>query len=127
MTADDIAAYNLILFGDPSSNSLIKQVLPDLPLQWTEKEIVLAGKKYAAGEHVPALIYPSPLNAGRYVVLNSGHTFHASEFEKTNALLYPRLGDFAILKPNPTKNDKLANEVIDAGLFDDAWRIKGDY
>jgi hypothetical protein len=127
VTADDIASSNLILFGDPSSNSLIKQVLPDLPLRWTEREIVLAGKKYAAGDHLPVLIYPSPLNAARYVVLNSGHTFHANEFEKTNALLYPRLGDFAILKPNPTKTDKLASEVIDAGLFDDSWAIKGDH
>ncbi len=44
------------------------------------------------------LIYPNPLNAGRYVVLNSGHTFHEADFKGTNALLYPRLGDFAILK-----------------------------
>jgi dienelactone hydrolase len=125
VTAEDIAAYNLILFGDPSSNGLIKQVMPDLPLIWSEKDFVIAGKRYGAGDHVPVLIYPSPLNAGRYVVLNSGHTFHAADFQGTNALLYPRLGDYAVLKPNPTKNDKLANEVVDAGLFDDAWRVDG--
>jgi hypothetical protein len=68
------------------------------------------------------LIYPSPLAAGRYVVLNSGHTFRARDFEGTNALLYPRLGDHAVLKLVPDKKDPLAVEVVTAGLFDDFWR-----
>jgi hypothetical protein len=72
---------------------------------------------------VPVLIYPSPLNPGRYVVLNSGHTFHAEDFRKTNALLYPRLGDYAVLKLPPGKEDPLAAEVLRAGLFDDFWRL----
>ena len=46
------------------------------------------------------LIYPNPLNANRYVVLNSGHTFHAADYRGTNALLYPRLGDYAVLTPD---------------------------
>jgi len=121
VVAEDIGTHSLILFGDPSSNSLIKQVLVGLPLQWTQKEITLGGKKYSSAEHVPALIYPSPLNPERYVVLNSGHTFHAADFEQTNAMLYPRLGDYAILKP--TGKDKLAAEVVHAGIFDDSWQI----
>ncbi len=126
VTAADVLANNLILFGDPSSNSLIKQVLPDLPLKWTEKEIALGGKKYDSSEYVPVMIYPSPLNAQRYVVLNSGHTFHAADFQGTNALLFPRLGDYAILKPVPTDKDKLADEVVQAGVFDDAWHLAGE-
>jgi dienelactone hydrolase len=122
VTAEDIATHHLILFGDPASNSLIKQVLPGLPLKWTKETITWDGKDYAASEHVPVLIYPSPLNTERYVVLNSGHTFHAADFEGTNALLYPRLGDYAILKLSPGKQDPLAVEVQRAGLFDDFWR-----
>jgi hypothetical protein len=57
------------------------------------------------------------------VVLNTGHTFHATDFEGTNALLYPRLGDFAVLRLAPTKKDPLAVEVPRAGLFDDFWRF----
>jgi len=34
----------------------------------------------------------------------------------TNALLYPRLGDYAIVKPATT-------EVVRAGLFDDHWQV----
>jgi pimeloyl-ACP methyl ester carboxylesterase len=122
---EDIAGKHLILFGDPASNSLIAQVLEGLPLQWSQGEITFAGKRYSAADHVPVMIYPSPLNAARYVVLNSGHTFHAADFQGTNALLYPRLGDYAVLKLAPTQRDPLAVEVATAGLFDDFWQLTG--
>ncbi|HTU19790.1 MAG TPA: hypothetical protein VMG10_17135 [Gemmataceae bacterium] len=125
--AQDLVTRHLILFGDPSSNSLIAHVLDRLPLTWTKDKITWDGKEYAANEHVPVLIYPSPLSARHYVVLNSGHTFHAKDFEGTNALLYPRLGDYAILKlktdNKSDKKDPLAVEVEKAGLFDDFWRL----
>ncbi len=124
VTDDDIATKHLILFGDPASNSLIAQVQDALPLRWTRDAIELAGMKGDAASHVPALIYPSPLNGQRYIVLNSGHTFHAAEFIGTNAQLYPRLGDYALLKLAPTEKNPLAVEVATAGLFDDAWRVK---
>ncbi len=124
VTPEDVANRHLILFGDPASNSLLAQTVDALPLTWTKDQIVFAGQTVSAAEHVPVLIYPSPLNGSKYVVLNSGHTFHAADFRGTNALLYPRLGDFALLKLAATKNDPLANEVIVAGLFDDFWRTE---
>jgi hypothetical protein len=121
VTTADMLSHDLILFGDPGSNGLIGHVLDRLPLQWTKEQVRLAGQSYSAADHLPALIYPSPLGLGRYVVLNSGHTFHAKDFEGTNALLYPRLGDFAILKVRPD-GDPLAAEPVTAGLFDELWR-----
>jgi predicted esterase len=124
VTPQDVTTRHLILFGDPASNSLIAQVLPGLPLSWTKEKITWEGKEYAAGEHVPVLIYPSPLSTTHYVVLNSGHTFHAADFRDTNARLYPRLGDYALLKLAADKKDPLAAEVLRAGLFDDFWKQK---
>jgi dienelactone hydrolase len=121
VTPQDIAGRHLILFGDPSSNSLMEQALPGLPLKWTKDTLTWEGKDYPSSSHVPALIYPSPLAAGRYVVLNTGHTFHAADFEGTNALLYPQWGDYALLKRTAGK-DPLAVEVVLSGLFDDFWR-----
>jgi len=123
VTSEDITSRNLILFGDPSSNALIAQTVDALPLRWTKETITLGGKQYAAAEHVPALIYPSPLNGMRYLVLNSGHTFHAADFQGTNALLYPRLGDYAVLRLAAPEHDPLAVEVATAGLFDEYWQI----
>ena len=125
VTAEDIATKHLILFGDPSSNSLLGQVVPRLPIAWSAKAIRWGGKDYDAAGHVPVMIYPSPLAPERYVVLNSGHTFHKEDFEGTNALLYPRLGDFAVLGLSGSKEDPLGVEVKTAGLFDDSWTLPG--
>ena len=81
------------------------------------------GQTYAADSHVPVMIYPSPLSTRHYIVLNSGHTFRAADLRGTNALLYPRLGDYAILKPTPNEKDGGAAEVVAAGLFDESWQF----
>lgn len=123
VTNEDIASHNLILFGDPGSNSLIAQALGGLPLTWFKDKITINDKTYSSSEHVPALIYPSPFSSEHYVVLNSGHTFHAADFLDNNAMLYPRLGDYAILKLAATKENPLGINVAEAGLFDDFWKL----
>jgi hypothetical protein len=116
LTPDDIAGHHLILFGDPGSNSVLAKVLKDLPMEWTKDAVKLGGASHPAAGHLPVLINPNPLNPRRYVVLNSGHTFGAKEFQGTNALLFPRLGDWAVL---PT--DK-PDEPKAAGLFAEDWK-----
>lgn len=106
VSAADIARHHLVLFGDPRSNRLISRVMPKLPVRWPT----------AAGETL-ALIYPNPLNPSRYVVLNSGHTFGEKEFQGTNALLFPRLGDWGILSLP-------GGETKDSGYFDERWRTR---
>ncbi|MEX2262856.1 MAG: prolyl oligopeptidase family serine peptidase [Bryobacteraceae bacterium] len=112
----DIADYNLILFGDPGSNNVLARIAARLPIQWNTQFVQVGSRKFPAGDHMPVLIYPNPLNPKRYVVVNSGHTFHEKEFRGTNALLFPRLGDYAILGPE--------DRVALAGLFDDAWKLQ---
>lgn len=118
VTAADLASYNLILFGDPSTNPWIRKVLPGLPLKWTANEIEVAGHAFSAATHTVALIFPNPLNPERYVVLNSGHTFSVKSFDDTHWLLYPRLGDYAVL-------DKKSRAILLAGFFDKNWKIAG--
>jgi hypothetical protein len=114
--AGDIADANLILFGDPGSNSVIATILPRLPLRWSTQEIAIGNQRFAAADHFPVLIYPNPLNPKRYVVLNSGHTFGDEDFRGTNAWLYPRLGDYSVLTAT--------GDVALSGFFDESWRIK---
>jgi hypothetical protein len=121
VTTEDIANRHLILFGDPASNALIAQVLDGLPLEWTRDSLHFAGQNVAADRHLPVLIYPNPLNTQRYVVLNSGHTIPTADYTKTNALLFPRLGDYAVLRAG---DDPQAANVVTAGLFDDSWHIE---
>ncbi len=123
VTKKDQEGSNLVLFGDPGSNSLLAEVLTKSPVLWTPKELKYGSNNYDPLSHLPMWIQPNPNHAGRYVVVNSGHTFHEAEFKGTNAQLYPRLGDFAVVKPTPTKSDPAAFEVAAAGLFDESWKF----
>ncbi len=116
VSASDTVDYNLILFNDPGSNSVIANVVGKLPIQWTRAEITIGGQKFSAADHVPVIIYPNPLDPRRYVVFNSGHTFGEEDFRGTNAWLYPRIGDYAVFKPD--------GEIVMSGFFDKSWRLK---
>jgi hypothetical protein len=118
-----VVYQNVVLFGDPQSNPVVAHILPKLPITWTKEKLVVNGVEYDAKTHVPVMIYPNPLDPRRYVVINSGHTFKEADLKGTNALLYPRLGDWAVIKPMPTDKDPAAYEVVAAGLFDENWQF----
>lgn len=118
-----LKGQNLILFGDPQSNPIIAELLPKLPIRWTETTLTINGIDYDARTHFPVMIYPNPRDPDHYVVLNSGHTFSEADLKRTNALLYPHLGDWAVIKSAPTAEDPSAHEVISAGLFDEKWQF----
>jgi poly(3-hydroxybutyrate) depolymerase len=128
VTAADIRDKNLILFGDPGSNAWIAKGLPSLPLTWTRDELRLGEGPYPAKDHAPVLICASPFAPDRYVVINSGHTFHEKEFSAFNYLLFPRLGDWAVLKVTggaagwQPLSPLFPEEVIQAGYFDEDWK-----
>lgn len=126
VTDDDVRTKNLILFGDPGSNSIMAKVLRNLPLQWSKESFLLQGTTYSSTDHLPALIARNPLPGAdeHYVVINSGHTFRESELSKFNYLLFPRWGDWAVLKldlskfTNPLPDDNL----LRAGYFNEEWK-----
>ena len=89
---------HVALFGTPETNALLAKIADRLPKKW---------------ETGLRLIAPNPLNPDRYAVVNSGHTFHEAEFRGTNALLFPRLGDWAIVGDD--------GKVREAGYFDENW------
>jgi len=117
--------FNSILFGDPQSNPEIARLLPNWPITWTKDKLVVNGVEYDAKTHVPMMIYPKSYKNGGfgYAVLNSGHTFREADLKGSNVLLYPRLGDWAVVKPKPTKADPGAYEVVAAGMFDEFWQF----
>lgn len=115
VTATDVRDKHLILFGDPGSNAWIAKALPKLPIMWTRDEIALGEQKQAAADHAPAFICANPLAPDCYLVINSGHTFHEKEFAAFNYLLFPRLGDWAVMKID-------TEEAVAAGYFDEEWR-----
>lgn len=128
VTTEDLREKNLILFGDPGSNSWIAKLLEESPVRWTRDELEMNGQVYRGNRRAPAWIQPSCLavDAKRYVVVNSGHTFHESELGAVNYLLFPRLGDWAVFEtPEEYVDGSPANfgAPIEAGFFDEDWRF----
>ncbi len=131
VTEADVRTKHLILFGDPGSNPWIAKALPKLPVTWTRDTVKLGAESRAAKDHAPVLINASPFpNAGdRYVVINSGHTFHEKEFAAFNYLLFPRHGDWAVMKVGAGAEvwkpgaAAFPEEAVRAGYFDEQWRI----
>lgn len=128
VTEADVRDRHLILFGDPGSNSWIARALPNLPVAWTRDEVSLGGQAQSAKDHAPILICASPLAPDRYMVINSGHTFHEKEFAAFNYLLFPRLGDWAVMKVTQgagqwrPESSRFPEEAVRAGYFDEGWR-----
>ena len=82
----------------PSPIQPFASINDKLPVRWVGDNIVAGDQRFSAREHTLALIYPNPLDPEHYVVLNSGLTFGPKDFQGTNALFYPRLGDYAIIR-----------------------------
>jgi hypothetical protein len=122
LTADDIAKSNLILWGDPSSNTVLTKILAKLPIQWDAEKIVFNGVTYDARHHAPILIFPNPLNPKKYVVLNSGVTFREQAL-LNNSDQTPKLPDWAIIDLRTPPGPKWPGLVVDAGFFDEQWQL----
>jgi poly(3-hydroxybutyrate) depolymerase len=128
VTEDDVRHKNLILFGDPGSNLWITRILPELPIKWSRDRLQLGAQEFTASIHGPQVIFPNPLPGAehRYVVLNSGHTYHDAEL-RFSYMVFPRLGDWAVMKiGNSTNGPAVApvpERVVNSGFFDEAWTI----
>lgn len=123
VTPEMLQSKNLILFGDPGSNSILSKIARQLPFKWDSTSVTVAGTTYDSTTHGVACIYPNPMNPRRYVVINSGHTFHAEDFRKSNAWLFPRLGDIAVLKFSRQPDGTFQESTVWAEIFNSAWRL----
>ena len=122
VTDELIETKHLILFGDPGSNAVLAKVLAKLSVKWTKSGMEVGGKPYDPATHGLAMIYPNPLNPNRYIVINSGHTFHETEFKASNANLFPKLGDIAVLK-FATGPGGFSQEPVFAEIFNQRWQL----
>ena len=121
VTAPDFQNANLVLWGDPSSNGVLKKMIEKLPIKWTKDTLEFRGVKYDAAHHAPVLIFPNPLNPSKYIVLNSGPTFR-EEALLNNSDQIPKLPDWAIIDLRTPPDAKWPGQVVDAGFFDEQWK-----
>lgn len=126
LTDEILQNKNLILFGDPGSNKILAKILDKLPIGWTKDAIRVGGRSWDPKQHGLSLIYPNPLNPRRYVVINSGHTFHEKDFKASNAWLFPRLGDIAVQRFEKMPKGGYDETIEWAALFHSGWLLPPD-
>ena len=139
VTPEDLRDRNLVLFGDPASNRWIREALPGLGVRWSADTVQVGDATYPAADHGLALIAPNPLPGAtnRYVVFNSGHTYHDPEL-RLSYMAFPRLGDWAVITvgdnpappaaapqsggpiPRPTAGET----GVTSGFFDEEWAAR---
>lgn len=123
VTDEHIANSNLILWGDPTSNAVLKKIADKLPIRWGDSEIIVGDEKFPSDRHAAIAIYPNPLNANRYVVLNSSFTFREYDY-LNNARQVPKLPDWAIVDLRTPPSSRFPGKIADAGFFDEQWQLK---
>jgi hypothetical protein len=105
VTAKDVASSNLILFGTPKSNSVLKRIAPGLPAGVLRDGAVF--------------IYPNPENPSRYIVMWSAKVLSAPDSgliaHSTMPLLM--LPDYVSVKEG---------KIVSGGHFDNHWNLESD-
>jgi hypothetical protein len=119
----DIAAVNLVLWGDPSSNAVLRRIADKLPVAWNADRIKAGDREFAAAEHALILIDPNPLNPARYVVLNSGFTFREYDY-LNNARQVPKLPDWAVIDLRTPPSSRYPGKVAAADFFGEDWQLR---
>jgi len=117
---------HLVVWGTPSSNSLLKRLLATQSLSsvlsWDKDMVQIGTHRSPADRSVPVLGYPNPLNPERYVIINTGLTFREAH-DRTNSIQNPKLPDWAILDITQPPDAEAAGKVVSADFFDNNWTV----
>ncbi|MHC5537552.1 prolyl oligopeptidase family serine peptidase [Singulisphaera rosea] len=120
---EEIASANLVLWGDPESNAVLKKIVGRLPISWDKERIVVGDRAFPSDRHVPVMIFPNPLNPSRYVVLNSGFTYREYDY-LNNARQVPKLPDWAIVDVENPPDSRAPGAVVAADFFGERWELR---
>ena len=119
----ELSTMNLVLWGDAESNSVIKSIAGRLPLTWDADGIKAGARRFDPANHALILIAPNPLNAKRYVVLNSGFTFRDYDY-LNNARQVPKLPDWAVIDVRTPPDARFPGKVVAADFLGENWELR---
>lgn len=109
----DIARSNLILIGNPVTNSLIKRLASKLPLKIDASSIDIGSQHIDGNSLGYTLIYPNPLNPKKYVLLLGSN--NSSIAHMTPDLQYTGWYDYEV-------KNLVSEAVLKKGYFDKYWK-----
>lgn len=122
ITEKIIENYNLILFGNPVTNSILKWISYRLPLHIEEGRVIVDSDTIR-GDLCLVEIYPNPLNPEKFVLLYSATTKPAEKLIGLFSTLYAGAGlpDFLVYDKSALKYGW--GGVKATGFFDKDWKF----
>ena len=118
VTPADIKHSNLMLYGTPPDNAMLRKIAGGLPIKITGGGFEFQGKTYSNEDHGLVMVYPNPLNPTRLVVIRSGLP-HGGRLSPNHK--FDLLPDFVIFERG-VDYDK-TNRAVVAGFFDENWQV----
>jgi dienelactone hydrolase len=120
----DLAQYSLLLVGGPEANAVSAKLMDRLPIRITEDQISLDGHAFKAKDAAVQVLYPSPLNPQRYVLLSASTS--------TDGMYFCSVGqggpvDFTITDGTvqAPRQDVFPSQLqVASGFFDPNWRFQ---
>lgn len=122
VTEKIIKNYNLVLFGNPVTNSILKWISYRLPLHIEEGRVIV-DRDTIRGDLCLVEICPNPLNPEKFVLLYSATTRPAEKLIGLFSTLYAGAGlpDFLVYDKSALKYGW--GGVRAAGFFDKNWKF----
>jgi len=131
VTAEDIADYSLVLYGNADQNTVHQRIVDDLPIHLSSRGARVGERRWQGADLGAKFCYPNPLNPKRYVCVFGGTTwrgtyginnrfgnwFHWGPFDNYGWF------DYAIFDE---RTDSPATMVV-VGFFDQNWRLAQRY
>jgi len=121
VTAEDVLASNLILFGGPRVNAYTRKIADRLPAKTVGGTLVFRGGTYNDPTTAVRFIYPNPENPKRYVVA----TYAATPAALENVDPFARPGPDWLLFNAESARRRAENKrptFADGGFFDRDWK-----
>ena len=119
VTPQDIATYNLVLFGNSTVNSLIARINGRVPVNFSGQGIGAGRKRFAGVGTGAVLTFPNPLNRDRFVVILGG--LDPKSMETAGRLRLNELPDYVIFDKNALAGERV--RFVAAGFLDKYWRL----
>lgn len=123
VTEEDIKRYNLVLFGDRTSNAILAKIADKLPVELDANGYRVGNERTAAKDLGLLMDYPNPLAPDRLVCVYSGE-FWGDGLDINHK--FDLVPDFILFK-NELDSDAFepsrTPRAVVAGSFDSQWQL----
>lgn len=126
ISEQDAAHYSLLLIGGPEANLVARRMAGKLPIEIAANEIKIGGRAFAANDARVQMIFPSPLNGQRYVVVVAATSADGMYFWVPERLRGAEF-DFTIedgRMPGGRERVGPADMWLAGGWFNQRWQVE---